>query len=717
MSIRGKVLAATIPFFILLGLMTMFLSVRSLQIQGDRSLATIEEVMNDEKKDKLRDLVSNTFEILADRYHAAHDPDQIAAAYQNELQAAVNLAHSAIEAIYQDQSLSTGEQKIRAQEIIKSMRYQGSNYLWINDLQPAMVMHPINPALDGQDLSDYRDPQGKKLFVEMADLCRRDGHGFVSYMWPKPGEDEPVAKLSYVRLFEPWEWVIGTGVYLELAEQRFQQEAKEQISKLRFGADNDDYFFIIDTDVNMVMHPINPALDGENLNNYQDPDGTYLFREMVAVSRREGEGFVRYRWPKPGEQEPVPKQSFVKLFDDWGWIVGTGIYIDDIDTALAAQRQDVAAAVKRQRAWIIAASVSMIVVVSLVMFFVAASISRPIRTAAEMLKDIAEGEGDLTRRLPVTTKDELADMARWFNTFVEKLQGIIASIAGDAKDIKGSAGQLSEISAAMAEAAGSTSAKSETVAAAVEEMSTNMGTVARSMENTAANVDMVAAAVEEMTSTINEIAETSEKARSITGQAEQQAATATAQVDALGTAAQEISSVLASITDISDQVDLLALNATIEAARAGDAGKGFAVVAAEIKELARQTAEATDQIKERISGIQQTTGATVAAIKQISSVIGDNSDIVNTIATAVEEQSTTAGEISQNVSQISSGIQEINVNVAESSQVSAEIARDIAEVNQAAARMNESSREVSQNAGHLNERAVSSADLVARFKI
>ncbi|MBE0584150.1 MAG: methyl-accepting chemotaxis protein, partial [Desulfofustis sp.] len=473
MSIRGKILVTTIPFFVLLGLVTMFLSVRSLQVQGDHSLATIEEVMTGEKNEKLQDLVRNTFEILADRYRAAHDPQQVAAVYESELQSVVNLAYSAIEAIYQDGSLIDEEKKQRALQVVKSMRYAGTNYLWINDLQPAMVMHPINSALDGQDLSDYQDPQGKKLFIEMADLCRRDGHGYVFYLWPKPGEQEPVAKLSYVKLFEPWDWVIGTGVYLELAEQRFQLEAKEQIGKLRFGADNDDYFFILDTDAKMVMHPINPALDGEDLNNHQDPDGTFLFREMVSVARQQGEGFVSYRWPKPGEQEPVPKQSFVKLFEEWGWIVGTGIYVDDINKAMSAQQQDVSAAVNRQRSWIMAASVLMIAVVSLVMFFVAATISRPIRTAAEMLKDIAEGEGDLTRRLLVTTKDELADMARWFNTFVEKLQNIIAVIARDAKEIRGSAGQLSEISASMAEAAGSTSAKSETVAAAVEEMSAN----------------------------------------------------------------------------------------------------------------------------------------------------------------------------------------------------------------------------------------------------
>jgi len=717
MSIKMKIMVTTIPFFLLFGLITMFMSVSTLQKQSEQSLSTIETVMTADKNEKLNDLVRNTFEIMAAQYRASHDIDQVAKAYERELQSVVNLAYTAIEGIYKNTTLSDFDKKERAQEVVKSMRYQGDNYLWINDMQTAMVMHPIKPALDGQDLSDFKDPNGKKLFAEMVEVCKKDKQGFVAYMWPKPGEEKPVPKLSFVRLFEPWEWVIGTGVYLEIAEKHFKEEARKQIGNLRFGPDNKDYFFIIDTDARMVMHPIKPELDGKEMGEFKDPDGKKLFSEMVSVSKEKGEGFVSYMWPKPGEDAPVAKQSFVKLFKDWGWIVGTGIYIDDIEKAMNAQKSNVASAIGTQRMWLIMVSLVMIVIVSALMLFVAMKISSPIKKAADMLKDIAEGEGDLTQRLVANTKDELAEMAKWFNVFVEKLQQMVTNIGGDSVRIADSVGSLTGISAEMAANAGNVSDRSESAAAAVEEMSANMGTVAVSMEETASNVDMVAAAVEEMTTTINEIAETSEKARSITEQAVSQASTASNQVDDLGTAAQEISKVLETISDISDQVDLLALNATIEAARAGDAGKGFAVVASEIKELAKQTAEAADQIKDRIEGIQKTTSATVIEIENISRVVGENSEIVNTIATAVEEQSVTANEISQNVTQISSGIQEININVAESSQVSSEIAKDIADVNNVSTAMSENAGDVNENAEKLRELSESLSRLVSSFKV
>ncbi len=717
MSIRMKILGTTIPFFLVLGLITMFISVNALQKQGGQSLSIIESIMNTDKNEKLNDLVRNTFEIMASQYRAAHDPEQVAKTYKKELQSVVNLAFTAIEGIYNDGLLSEYEKKEKALGVIKTMRYAGNNYLWINDMQATMVMHPIKPALDGKDLSGFKDPNGKKLFQEMVEVCGKDGQGFVSYMWPKPGEEKPIPKLSFVRLFKPWNWVIGTGVYLELAEIRFKEAAKKQIGNLRFGPDNKDYFFIIDTEAKVIMHPIKPALNGKDMSDFKDPAGKKLFSEMVTVSKDKGEGFVAYMWPKPGEDKPVPKQSFVKLFKEWGWIVGTGIYIDDIEKAMAVQKASFSSTIGKQRLWIIIVSVAMIVIVSIVMVFVAAKISSPITKTANMLKDIAEGEGDLTQRLAVNTKDELAEMAKWFNTFVEKLQKIIATIAGDAVGIKDSAGNLTTISTEMAEIAGDTSGKSESVATAVEEMSTSMTNVAASMEETASNVDMVAAAVEEMNATINEIAETSEKARTITEQAVSQASTSSKQIDKLGTAAQEIGKVLETITDISDQVDLLALNATIEAARAGDAGKGFAVVATEIKELAKQTADATDEIKNRIEGIQETTNATVTEIENISHVVSENSDIVNTIATAVEEQSVTANEISQNVSQISSGIQEININVAESSQVSDEIAQDISQVNNASTEMSDNSSMVSDNASTLNKLAINFIKLVSSFKV
>ena len=717
MSIMKKILIATLPLLLLFGLVTMGLSIRALNAQGDSSLESIQSIMTEGKNEKLKDLVRNTFEILSSQYRAANDPKLVASEYEEQLKSVINLAYTSIEGIYTRQDLSEDEKKERALKVIESMRYQGGNYIWINDMEPVMVMHPIKPALNGKDLNDFKDPNGKKLFVEMVKTCAENGEGFVDYYWPKPGEDEPVAKLSFVKLFKPWNWVLGTGVYLETVEAQFQENAKKQIGNLRFGADNKDYFFIIDTEAKIVMHPIKPDLNGKDMIKYQDPKGNYLFADMVKIAMAEGEGFVEYYWPKPGEEAPVRKLSFVKYFKEWDWIVGTGIYVDDIEKAMDAQQRSISTAISGQRLWLIIISLGMIVFAGVIISFLSKRISSPIVKAAGMLQDIAEGEGDLTKRLIVSTKDELAEMAKRFNVFVEKLQGIIKNMAGDSEEIKRSAGSLSDISTMMSKGSSNTSMKANSVAAAMEEMSANMVSVSRSMEENAGAVDVVAVAVEEMTSTINEIAETSEKARNITDKEVSQAAESSERVDELGSSAQEISAVLETISDISDQVDLLALNATIEAARAGDAGKGFAVVASEIKELAKQTADAADQIKERISDIQKSTEVAVSQIHSISDVVGENSEIVNTIATAVEEQSVTANEISQSIAGISQSMQEVNLNVAQSSEVSQDVAREIAEVDQAASEMNKNSEEVSENATGLSKLADSFSRLVGTFKV
>jgi methyl-accepting chemotaxis protein len=535
-------------------------------------------------------------------------------------------------------------------------------------------------------------------------------------MWPKPGEEKPVAKLSFVRLFKPWNWVIGTGVYLETAEKRFMDEAKTQIGKLRFGPDGKDYFFIIDTDLNMVMHPINPSLDTTSMKDFRDPNGKALFREMVETSQANGQGFVDYLWPKPGEAEPVAKLSYVQLFKEWGWIVGTGIYVDDIDKAMAVQEEGIRTIINQQKLLMASIVAAMLLVVGGLIALLATRIARPIREADAFFRDISEGEGDLTGRMSVKSNDELGDMARSFNTFADKLQGMIGYIAKESVEINKSSGALGRISSGLSTVAGDTLNQSNTAASAVEEMSANMHLVAVSMEDAAANVNAVASAIEQMTSTINEIAETSEKARMVTDNAVIQSANASVSVDELGSAAREITKVLETISEISQQVDLLALNATIEAARAGDAGKGFAVVAGEIKALAKQTAQATDQIKERIESIQKTTKATVSVITNIGKVVGENSEIVNTIATAVEEQSVTAKEISKNVAQISMSIQEVNNNIAESSNVSQMVAQQIAGINNSSKDMNDNAQQVDENSKALNSLAQSLDKLVSSYK-
>ena len=358
--------------------------------------------------------------------------------------------------------------------------------------------------------------------------------------------------------------------------------------------------------------------------------------------------------------------------------------------------------------------IAAIVVIALM---ITRAIVRPVLGVVANLTDLAEGEGDLTTRLPVATKDEIGELAQRFNEFMDKLHTMIRDITKGVKTLSSSSTELSAISQQMSASAEQTSGKSDTVATAAEEMSTNMSTVSAAMEESSTNTGMVASAAEEMTATINEIAKNAEKARFISDQAVSQTHNAGERMASLGEAAQSIGKVTETITEISEQTNLLALNATIEAARAGEAGKGFAVVANEIKELAKQTASATLDIKQQIDGIQDSTGGTIEAIKEIGKVIDNVNEIVATIATAVEEQSVSTREIAENISQISNGIGEVNENVAQSSGVAGEITQSISEVNQAAGEMANSSSQVRLSADELSKLAEQLNEMVGRFKL
>ncbi len=349
--------------------------------------------------------------------------------------------------------------------------------------------------------------------------------------------------------------------------------------------------------------------------------------------------------------------------------------------------------------------------------FLNRSVVKPLKQVAAGLKDIAEGDGDLTARLTVRSEDEIGELAKWFNIFIEKLQAIISGIAENTETLGNASLELAGVSQQMTAGAEHASVKTHSTSSSAEQVNTAMAAIASTMEQASTNISMVAASVEQMSNSIQEIAQHSGKANTMTGTAVTLVKSSSDRVDGLGKAAQEISKVTETITEISEQTNLLALNATIEAARAGEAGKGFAVVANEIKELARQTADATNEIRKRIEGIQDSISGTIGDIEKVPGVINEINAIVSTIAAAVEEQSVTTKEIAANVAQASQGVQEVNQNVVQCSTVTGEITAEISEVNQAAGEIANSSAQVNLSAESLGELAQQLKATVKRFRI
>jgi methyl-accepting chemotaxis protein len=392
--------------------------------------------------------------------------------------------------------------------------------------------------------------------------------------------------------------------------------------------------------------------------------------------------------------------------------------LTEINLAMAARAQENAAASFRRSVFNLMLFIGVGILAAIAMvWLLSRNITRPVNDTVNGLRDIAEGDGDLTKRLKVVSSDEVGELATCFNAFMGNLQELVKEITVNAQKLSSAAGGLSDLSATMSDGADSMSAKSTSVASATEEMSANVQSVAAAMEEATTNINMVASATEEMSATVNEITQQSEKGRDIAGSAATQVKTTSMKVNELGEEAIAISKVTEVITDISEQTNLLALNATIEAARAGEAGKGFAVVANEIKELAKQTAQATMEIKTKIGGIQESTAVAVTEIGQITEVIDEVNDIVTTIASATEEQLVSSREIAGNIGQASQGIQEVNENLAQSSQVSTDIARDIAEVNHETGEMSNSSSQVDLSAKDLQGLADELNGLVGRFKV
>lgn len=721
-NIGTKVNILLVVAILLVGGVSLLLSVSALKDGGKSALGNYQDAVMKEKKGQIKDLVNSAYTIASGRLQASLDKEKIRKEYGDQVKAVVNQAISVFESSNNNELLGDIEsRKEYARQVIDKMRWgnDGKGYFWIQDTDGKMVHHPIKPSLNGKELFAIKDPDGKLLFKEMDETAKQSGSGFVDYKWPKPGFEEPVDKISYIKLFEPWGWIIGGGVYLESTEEDLKKSALNSIGEIRYGEKGSGYFFIYDSKGNCILHPARPQNVGKNFYDLKDKKDNYLIQDLIKAAKSSSAGgYFKYYYPKPGSDEPLPKLSFARKLEAWDWNIGTGIYTDDVESMVFKQSESIKDDISKAIIKILLVSTIIAVVSLMVAYFVIAKgVVGPIRKIINMLKDIAEGEGDLTKRIEDDSRDETKELAEWFNKFIENIQSMIATVKNETDTLIESSEILANVSDGMNNSSLDTSERANSVSAASEEMSANMNSIAAAMEEASINMSVVSSAADEMKSTIDEIAHNAENARSITGDAVEQTDKATTQVNELGASAKEIYKVVETITDISEQVNLLALNATIEAARAGEAGKGFAVVANEIKDLAVQTAEASNEIKERVSEIQTSTRGTVKQISNIAGVVSEINNSVATIAAAVEEQSATTREIAQNVSQASLGVNEVNENVSQGSIASQDVSKEVAQVSQSADEMTESSTQVKQKAEELSKLSNTLSQLMGRFNV
>ncbi len=353
----------------------------------------------------------------------------------------------------------------------------------------------------------------------------------------------------------------------------------------------------------------------------------------------------------------------------------------------------------------------------LVSWLVSRYIMRPIQGTIDTLKDIAQGEGDLTKRLNDKSKDELGELAHWFNEFVEKIHRIVSEIASGASTLTTSSSNLSATAGQLSDGAVRSKLQSATVSSAAEELSIGMQNVSSSADEMSSNIRRDTQAVENVKNTIDAISHSAEKSAKVAGKAAELADQSNSRITTLGQSAQEIGKVIEVIEDIAEQTNLLALNATIEAARAGEAGKGFAVVATEVKQLAKQTAAAIEDIRSRIQAIQTSTGAAVESIQAIDKVIGQVNELNRDIARSVEEQSKTTSQIVESITGTAGLADVISRNISESASASREITENMARVDETLGET-ATGAELSKSAGsQLSLLAGKMQSLVSQFRI
>ena len=493
---------------------------------------------------------------------------------------------------------------------------------------------------------------------------------------------------------------IAAGIVNYQLSLKEQGNVNQALRDIRFGSAG--YFFMYDSQGKNIFHALIPSLEGQNKIDMTDPRGTKIIVGLLDAAKR-GDGNFSYYYQKPNTNEQVEKISYAMMIPGTDWMLGTGAYIDDIDAVVEEYRATVTEQMTDKSFAILLIALFLTGITGFIIMIAAHRMVVPIKNMADNLNDIAKGEGDLTKRLAVKGEDEIAQLGRSFNLFVDKLQNIIGDVATATAKVKTAANAIHAQTKVMSSQLVSHNNETDQVVTAITEMSSTASEVAKNTtqvaEATHAATGDVANAQRCVDASLEEIASLMSQINNAAGS-----------IKSLSEQSQKINSVLSVIGGIAEQTNLLALNAAIEAARAGEQGRGFAVVADEVRNLASRTQASTLEINEMLSALHKLVTQAVKAMEESQQSCVRSVDSSRTISDSL-------GSVTSAVTAINDMSTQIAAAATEQSSVTEEINRNVYAIQEIVNELLHSSEDAARVSLTVSEEGINLGKLVGQFRI
>lgn len=703
-----------------------------------------------EKKElELKNYISVAIKTI-EYYYDRTSKDKIVNEVKEDLKKESNFLMNILNSFYDNNKdkLSTNEMKLKLKEIVKSAQYGKSGYFWINDFDYKIIMHPLNEKLNGK----YFKNDQNVVFVTLAINAlqeTKNKNAFIEYSFYNPVSHRTLLKASIVNVFEPFSWIIGTGAYLDDLSSKMKKEAIKSVSQLSYGKDG--YFWIQDMDNNMIMHPTSKKLNGKSLFNVRDANGKYFFRDLTKIAKEQNEGLVKYKWFNKDLNTEKDKFSYVKKFDRWNWIIGTGAWVHEIEENINKMKAQTQEDINSFIITIVLYAIISIFVILFVMFILVKRIiinpltdfeegllnffkylnreSKDVQLLDESSNDeigtmskvvnkniiitkngieedrklidetilvLSEFEqGDLCQRLDTNVSNPaLMELKSVLNQMGENMENNIDNILNileeystynylnqvDEKGLKEHILKLakgvnnlgSSITTLLIEnkSNGLTLGKSSKVLLEnVDVLNINSNESAAALEETAAAIEEITSNIINNTNNVMHMAEYAQKLNVSAKEGESLAKETTTAMNEIDGQVSAINEAISVIDQIAFQTNILSLNAAVEAATAGEAGKGFAVVAQEVRNLANRSADAANEIKSLVENA--TTKANygkVIAEKMIHGYVGLNANISKTIE-LISDIENASKEQQEGIEQINDAITSLDSQTQENASI------------------------------------------------